>query len=237
MAVSPFSRLNLTYFFKYFSTIAYTLGASPFKLVVDETKHGGRCYRIKSWLPQKIISALLTLLACFWLIRELRLYFPGENDVRNPAIHFRFLAILLDTFLKLITMKRLWLGQQEILDLVNFIMEDKNNCPSPRHGGHATRFTSKYFAICVVLLYTTLALVNFASGSGAMTAFTSEGDHTEWSVSWWWRKMVHVGQVNFFLAEPSTIDEVLNSSEPRLEENSSVNVVLGILAAIGYYQR
>lgn len=209
---SESTSIPLTSFIKIYFDATYFLCISPFHLRLNRLQMTP-LYSATSWWLQKVACGVLTLLACLWMIREVRLSIPG--DAQNPVAHFRFVMAILNCVFKLIIIKLFWTGQGEIVKLVNFILENNLGC-DVHHGRKF--FTEKRGAFALILIYTGMAL-------GSVATWTEIYKKDLYQFELTWRGLMDAGRINIFLPQDFS------------DASDIISIGFGILAAIEFYQR
>lgn len=224
-------------FLRYFFSATFLLCLSPFRICInkaDERFSNKRpIFVIKSWFPQKIICAILTLLGCFWILRELRTSIPTKG--KNPTQHFNFVSQAFHSILKLITIKQFWCRKESILKIVQFISNVETDwiglSPVKQHSkSWRSHLLATVLPIALISLYAGIAFINWVIGPG-ISVFAVSSDNIvkdEWSIDLWWMGMIRDSRFNFFLPSPG------NS---KIAEISQFDYVLAALTSLGYLQR
>lgn len=230
---SSLENLKLTNFLRFFVDASFLIFLCPFRLrLVENEGKQMPVYIGKSWWPQGILCAIFTGLGSLWVFREVRVTLPQGTN--NPSLHFRLVANVIDSLLKLVTVKRLWLNRQDIVDAVNYMLYMKIPC-----NAHDTSESLKrrknwlpiIISISLILIYNTFSLSIFIAGSGP------KNSNMPWSVQRWWLEMVEAGRINFFLEEGKFNITSEEDQNKALANVSTLEEFLAVLAAIGYLQR
>lgn len=177
-------------FLLFFVNTAYIFCLSPFRFTFVRAENGRSFYSVKTWVPQKILCAIQAILGLSCILQAFIAATP--HDTKNPTKHFRFMALILDTLLKIHTLKELWLNQSDLANIVNSLASRENKFPRNK-----VRLTHPLIAGMIVFLYTALGISNWVSGSGLFT--DTKGQIVYWSFEKWWTCMVDSGRKYFFL--------------------------------------
>lgn len=205
---------------------AYISCVSPFTVSKNVRKGQPICFEVRRKWWQMSVCIFLTIFGSFWLISEISKSIP--KDTRNPALYFKMISSILDTALKVVTMKQLWYNQKEFADIINFAAERGHINSSTR-----ARFL-KFIATFVILFYLGKGILFWILGPGggfAPLRFTEAEIHSQrdLSIFAWWHQMVEMGKHIFFLEQ--------NPQNSSLYSWQVKEVVVGGLAAAGYFQR
>lgn len=143
-------------------------------------------------------------------------YIPGRNDWKDPVKYFLFLAFTLDTTLAVLTFKILWLNQQEILDILNFL---RNGVDVPTT---VTRLLSPILVGFLQFLYIGTGNILWLFDEKAFTAREKDGTFT-WTVAGWWHAMVDYGWGYVFHGICQEFHDCRNSRWSSLFESRFTN--------------
>lgn len=229
------SRLDLTYFLKFYLDAAYIFCLSPFRLSLIKSVDAGKnssSYKFitKTWWPQKLLCATSAFLGTLWLLQEVRGAVP-ENP-QDPRQYFNMALNLTDLGLKIVTLKKFWRNQTDFLKIANFIIGSEIR--ARRQSGipgvqKRWKHFGKIVALFAIACYTGMGFLNWGVGTGVLATFG--GGNYNWSLEWWWARMVNKGYENLFWEIPPPVN---GSSSVR---HSSADVFIGILSATGFFQR
>lgn len=185
------NAISLSNFIRVFQTFSYLFGYSPFYFSFKGTGQS-KSASAKSWLPQKIICALLSISGSVWLIAEVFPKFPktSSSEIRSihPSLYFQFFFALVSSANKILTFKHMWEGRKVCAGIVNLILKSESKELEIEAGWVSTQSSRKHpipyknrdwtlkwlprkavvFIICS--LYTGMALETFISGSGLLPA-------------------------------------------------------------------
>lgn len=214
---------NPNIFIKVYFDAAFILCLCPFRFdkcsVIGSDVH----YLMKIRVSQKLLCVVLTFLGSLHLVKELR--YDTPSDTRDPAMYFKLGCTFFDTLLKVVTMKQFWLDGNKLLNLVNFKIKNMT-APSTTWKVFGISLNVKLLGIVMTCIYIAHGAIKWIAGPAGFifTMGTRMETQTiqDWSLEWWWDSMIKIGRLNFFLDE---------------NEVYSVDVVIGVLAAMGYLQR
>lgn len=196
---------------QYFLNILYILCFCPFRLKVYHENGAVTRFKKEKWWFQSACHILLAILATLYCVKDLR--FTAWNS-RNPDQYFRIVykITILPSVVHFATC--FWTSPESFVNIVNFIINSKNNClPSPS-GKHTVTLTILFIAFAGVFV-----------GNGFVTLFVGNyGSFTGPTNISWWTIMVHEGQLEIFL----------DSREPL---NYPTEVVFGIIGITGIFYR
>lgn len=134
----------------------YALCLSPFYLKLISTPTDNGIFRsefvAKSWLPQKFICAILTILNLFWILRFLRESLPPAAN--NPSHHIEMLIIIVSSLYKCIMLKKLWTNQADFVNIGNFVL--KSDLPILHKKWLGTKIN--IIILSLMLMYTVLGV-------------------------------------------------------------------------------
>lgn len=102
---------------------SFALCLSPFYLKVHTSTDNGfkrKFVHAKSYFPQKILCAFLTILDFSWMFQYVRTSFP--KDSKNPADHINMVIAVISQLFKCVMIKKLWLNQADFIKIGNFIL-------------------------------------------------------------------------------------------------------------------
>lgn len=200
-------------FYKIYMDFSYFLLISPVRLIQD-AKSG--LYSMRTFLPQKLLSALASILSCCWIIAEMRKPIETSSKVK-AEIWFNTMLQIMMSLTKLATLKMFWWNNHDILMVVNFLVKNSGS------GAKALKPPTKrkLLVIILCLVYALMGITNWLTGRNL-------GHIRNWSVTWWWDRIVSQGCYNFFLP---------NSTCIRLSATPAWKSTLGLLSAFGFYQR
>lgn len=209
------------YFRFYFNTMFF-LCVTPFHLIQTQLKKNQPTYYITtSWLPQKILCVIQTFLGLLCDIHEFRGYIPRHKMRNDPSKYFQFSSSVIYTILKMITIKKLWLGNSDILNIVNFLTGG-NNLPAGD-----TRLLHPVLVSLVSLMYTGVGVANWLFASRAFTTAT-DGKSTVWELGGWWTAMVNTGYGMLFIGKS-------RKEHFGKQIYSGFDNFAGVLGAIGFF--
>lgn len=215
---SPQHRLHSTFLIKNFFDFAFLFCLSPFHLQLAQ-KSPTISFSMRGYWLHKVICVSLTFLSSLWLLREFRLNPTGRS--RHPSTYFKLLAYIVDTFLKVVTIKEFWMNGKDVVKLINFI---GNHIPAEKSCTlKSTKILGYFLAVCFSLL----GFVRWISGAIGLT-FTSEannnGTNEQWTLIRWWDSNVEAGRYNLFFQDFPC-------------HHHTLNTVLGVLAVLGHLHR
>lgn len=205
---------DLTNFHEISTNFAYFLLISPIRYSRD---HQTGLYSVKTFLPQKFVSALASILSYFWLVAMIRQSMPS-NSQRNAANYFAMILNIIGLLMKSATLKIYWLNSKNIVQILNFIVQNSDNLPNSQL---LSPISKKLTVIVLCLLYAFTGISNCVTGRGL-------GHIQDWSPSWWWNGVIREACYNFFLSNATCI---------TLKSSPDWNWTIGIISAIGFYQR
>lgn len=220
-------ELNLEIHLRFFINTAFYLCISPFHLIKikSDSEHQVQIYKIKSWLPQIILCIIQTLLGFLCDIYDFLKGLPRQNMKNDPAKYFQFVLNCIDAIAKMITVKKLWLDQSDILNLVNFLFHAKN-IPAGQ-----TRLTHPLFALVVSSLYAGAGIANWLFSSRAFITDDSE-KCTSWRIAGWWNAMVSTGYGTLlFIGDRKN----LTAGHYENQLHTGIDVFIGVVGAVGYF--
>lgn len=116
------SQTSYVHFFTIPLKFSYALGISPLYVKPcsdQDSKNISEQFQVATWLPQKTIYGILTLLDLIYMLGIVRGSFPRHH--KNPAEHLMFVIEVISHLYKCVTFKILWTNQSEFAELVNFI--------------------------------------------------------------------------------------------------------------------
>lgn len=205
---------------------AYILCLCPFKLSSSSQNNHPIHYVIKRKWWQIVVCLFLFLCGFFWILNEIQ-NSMSKTDPRNPTLYFKTVASLLDTALKMVTIKQLWCNQKQIVHIINY---------AANHGrvnsSKGARLLKLVSAV-LIFFYVGKGIVFWMSGprggfgSSRLLYSDSKNETDDVGISAWWHQVVIRGQQNFFL------DKNYSSASKA----NMVEVVVGGLAALGYFYR
>lgn len=184
--VQTFCVHPATRYLKVYTDFSYFLACFPFRIVRDKNLK----FTAKTWVPQKTICFLLTLLSVLWFLREIRLSIP--TDTRNPSELFGLAANMFSAAIKVVTIKTMWWNQSDLVKILNFISRNLHPVSSNQTG-----FT-KYLAVVISSAYVTLALPPLMIRG---TASFAESFNLKRHFQLWTQEMMKAAEYNFFLPE------------------------------------
>lgn len=200
----------------------YFLFCCPFRLVIAKDGH---CATTKSNIIHKCICFVYKILGLFWTIRSLQTSSLPSNS-NDPSLLLG-LALDIDTaYIKIATVRRYWRGEENLLQIANFILDPDNDLPIPQTRRSlllkAVLWISTSFA-CILL--TGMGVAHFFTGSlyYVRSSETAANSTLHWNRSCWWNRMLHDGRVIFFM-------------DPQ-PPNASIEVVAAVLATVGHLWR
>lgn len=218
--------MSLDNFLKTYFDFSYYLCLCPFRLSRTSDKSGTKSeIKIVTWFPQTIFCAVNSFLSLFWMIMQIRLNAP--TSYRNPQMYLIVVVYISEACIKLLTMKRFWLGhhRNDILDIFKLL----NNFQSKPKTGAVTFLCRRWVASLVCSLFILYFLGSFAllTGTPPMTGFKQPLSAPEGYVRYFWRQMEISPCFLFFFED---------SADPCMAgQPSAVANALGVLALLGYY--
>lgn len=220
---SKSSRYSLVVLWKIFLDFQSILLCSPFRLKVSRN---GEYASIQTCLLQKLVCGLYAFVGFFWVLRNVRHTLP--TNPKDPSLYLVMALHITVSLLKLITVKKFWLDQAKLVQIVNFILDKNNNLPFPKTESH--NILAGYFGKLVVplscSLYTGMAISHWISERFYFISPASHNHHEDipintWNFTSWWRGMVEEGRYTYFLQY----------------DNNFNDTTAGILAAVGFLWR
>lgn len=202
------------------------IGWCPFRVSLKYNAAGESFYVARSWMPQKVLCAIQTFLGLLRDIQEFLNSIPEHTDRRNPVKYFLFMSGILDSLMKYLIVKKIWLNQTDFLNVLNFMLNGRG-VPS----GKAHR-SQPIYAGFIVFFSTGMGAVNWLFSSITFTSSAADIDLTCWSIKGWWYQMSYLGWEMFFIdggRKTVTTEDLQNL------EFSGMDTFMGILGAIGYF--
>lgn len=217
---------NVEIYYKYCFNTAYCFGQCPFRFGIVTNPSEQLFYTTKCWLPQKILCVFLFAFQFLSDLQQLRETIPGHSDRKNPVKYFLFLGMALYLVQKMITIKIVWLNQQEIVDVVNFIRSGVN-MPA-----RVTRLLSPILVGLVIFLHVVPGVIAWLYDANACTTSSLDGT-VNWRLAGWWHAMVGCGWGMFFIDWDRNSVATENLHE---QDYSNMDMIMGTLGAIGRFQ-
>lgn len=151
-------------------------------------------------------------------------------------MYFKSTIIILDIFFKLLTIKQFIVNREDFLKLVSFV---GNMLPAASTTSSYGTSATKVVPMLMALVYTSLGFIRWIIGPVGFvftkdTVRGSTAASTEWTLKWWWLAMVADGRFNFFLEQER---QIIAPSTWQFSCNTAVDTILGIVTAIGFFQR
>lgn len=243
--------INFSNLFKFYFDFAYFLCLCPFRVKPKGRDYSTISFIKCSYLPQGILCVLFTSLGLLWTVRDIRNSIPKEP--KNPRSHMLMMLSLVGSLYKATTLLKFWTCQTAILKILNYL----GSCNKEYFKIRDVKFkqipksvwitTSKSLIVLLCLLYCCQAIIDLVSGSQIIeiTSTAEISGKFKDRINLWWTFMVNTGKFNLFIPEvimnqssailndhgnESTVGEVSGESTTR-------NVVFGVTAALGYFQR
>lgn len=226
---------NSVNFLKYYVDASFILCLCPFRTVrtspVRDMHDLKGTLSYLTWLPQKIICILFTILGGISVLGELRMSLPSGN--KTPYLHFHLVAEVFDSLLKVATVYQFWMRKQDILKIIE-ILEVKEKGVNPENFFNRP-WPPKTLIGAVISVYTTAAVINWIIGPGVQVyvSIVDEPTSNSWCISRWWLEMVKWGHHNFFLK--SKLSQ--NISCYTKENLTHSQIIVGALSTLGYLHR
>lgn len=180
---------------------SFFLCLSPFYLKVTTTL-GNDMPKVtvsaKSWLPQKITCALLTILDLLWMIQFVRKSFPANP--KNPSHHINMVTTLISQLFKCVMLKKLWANKKDFAKIANYILTSRIPV---LQSGWLVKF-GNVLIYSLLVMYTILGLM-YIDWVGGFTEFSVTEAARPTIGSNWWSGMVASGKHNFFLNNSTSI--------------------------------
>ncbi len=158
------SSSSPTIFYKiYFSTI-YFLLCSPFHI-----SFRGEHFVKKTWWPQKLICAFMTIISIYWILQDLGPSKYTPNAPKNPTVLFVTACKLINAVGLLATLKLIWCNQEKFILILNHLGKKFGNCIQSQNSKRYNLeciFSAKLLVPCTCGLYTGIALFDALAGRG-----------------------------------------------------------------------
>lgn len=193
--------------------VSYVLGISPFYLKQKRNQaaqHLVQEFEVATWLPQKIICAVLTLLNLEIMLGTLMRFLPKHH--KNPAQHIMFLVVFNSSLYKCWMFKTLWRNQSEFAELANFIC------------GSQLPLLKQWKWLPFKVLIILVMGFNIFMSIGFMNLFHGKVADAQPNLMEWWQKNIQ----NFLLE---------SASNTTRENSYHGNLVIGICGVIAYVYR
>lgn len=190
---------------KLFFDILYFQFCSPFRLTFDRNQETCRIVA-SSWLPQKFICGVVTLTAIISIAGETRNALPTNS--KNSRMSLEFCSVFAYALAKFILIKKLWFGQRELVELINYFLKRGNKLLT-HDSNWVTNILTKKYGLAMVILESscTLAIaIKIWLQSGILALATGCDAFTVAGVS----RFVEWGKYILFLnSRPTGISEVI----------------------------
>lgn len=245
--------LELTNYLKIYYDCVYFLCLCPFRVVktCDPVPRSIEIPKIskfksKSWLPQKICCAIITLLGFPWLIRDFRLSIPKRSTestsifMKDPTIYFGIMLNIVGTFLRLAVTRVFWRKSEEVSEILNFLVEisDKNLEDKSRTVHFEKQnFVQKLRKVVIILIcfiYTANGTINWLQGRALSLICYGGSLISKWDGKWWWAAIVEASKYSLFM-ETNTTDVCAVENQDQLRQPT--DIALGIFGSLGFYYK
>lgn len=219
-------------FLKIYFDAAYVFCLCPYRLRRD--KPGSRTTYIRaSWWPQKVLCAAFTFSGIPWFFLFFRMFLT-TSTTKDASTYFKIVGTLLDTFLKLVTLKQFWMNGSSVVEIVNKVAGQEKKRP------RNNEIYIKIVTFALIFVYVGVSVYFWANSAPnppfKATRHVSIADTDEynppggWSANGWWISMIETGKFNFFI-------ERKNATTNLDEGNFQVEILLGIFTAVGFLQK
>lgn len=198
---------------------SFALCLSPFYLSLKTARpHNISEPSIKSWLPQKILCGVLTILDVLWMLGMIRRAVPTKP--KDPSQHVATIMSVIRQLYKCLIFKKLWANQTEFLSLSNFLLA--SNVPILPE----IKWIPTKVAVNLLMIgYTALGLgyVDWVHDTGSIQN----------NLLHWWKGKVADGRFNFFL-----MTEIMPMEESLAQDHKNfADVLIGLCSVAGYIHR
>lgn len=215
----------------YFRTVVNTYFCfltCPFRLGLRSLGSRNSFYIAKSYLPHKVMCAIILLLGLLNDIQSFLNVIPQEKDRKNPAKYFFFVTVTLGQIHRISSMWQLWFRQQTFVNVLNLNLNDDIKNVSLR------KLSLKYSILFPALVFMFVGMGLSSSLFAAQAFIPTTEKSTHWSFATWWNAMVQNGWKMFFMSGDKT-----NLTTPIVEKQaySGIDIFMGLLGTLGYYMR
>lgn len=116
----------LTDYWQIFFASQYILFCCPFCIIKSPPGSSTSCsFRAAGWLPQKILCAIFTVTNLLWMQYYAQRKIP--KNMSDPSEYLNLMSQVNIVVLKLFVLRIYWLGQNDILKLLNFLADTRKN--------------------------------------------------------------------------------------------------------------
>lgn len=196
--------------------VTYFLLLSPFrfskgKIGNHKSSFNSELIITRSWF-QTALCGLLTVLDFIWMVFSIRICVPFDN-ANNPQAYFNLFGIVISQIGKCIMIKRLWFDSERFLSVVNHTCENFKPIESTKRNVYIMAL------ICCATVVSFTNIFRIQAGSKRISQ--------NFSFHGWWSDLVMQGRKVYFL-------DTIQASNLT---DSSLEVVVGILTALGFLHR
>lgn len=206
---------------------SYVLCLSPFRLARKSKSLSQPKFSIRTNIFQKTLCFITTFLGSFWIVRDLRVSFQSNDELKNPSLYFRTMFSILSAAMKIVTVFSLWGKSQDYLSLVEFLGNQpyftapralKSQSLQLQKHRQVAWFIRKpaVVIICVTYLVIVASSCTFGLGLGASTEQVLRD----------WKKYIVHGMKYCLLLE-----------QHQFSRGSFPETIFFVCGAIGYLQR
>lgn len=160
-------------------------------------------------------------------IRELLKSIPGYKDKGNPV---KYLLCMIESLFgaqKYITIYNLWFRQEDILNILNFLL-NANYLPPEKIQLLSHRFLAGF----MIFVYAGMGAFNLIFISRSFTLLNDKANITKWSSTEWWNGMIGYGRQMFFQKGGRN-----NGTNGSFGSYADSDYLFGFLGIFGNWQR
>lgn len=198
---------ELTNFLKVSIDVSYFICISPHRLIETPDFQNLKHFKVKSWLPQKLLCGLFISLDLLWIIWELRKSIP-HNDM-DPAEYFLFAYFALNGIFLILAWKFLWFSfSKDILPILNSLVNyeaTNKNLFNQAQGAFIPR-RNRVYLICVGRVV--IALLLGLSGM-SLVPLELDQDNQDYQLNYgeqWLKQLLQTSRIVFFIQNGTTVD-------------------------------
>lgn len=210
-------QASLSEYWKIFFAFRYAFLCCPFhmKRTGSSTSSSLSSFKAKQWLPQKILWVILATANIVWMQHYARKSIP--RNLKNPSEYLKMMSEINITILKLLLLRVYWIGQQDFVNIVNFLSQNNRvfSCKIPFVGR-----PGKVLFFCWCSIYPLLMSIEW---------ILSAKDKEKNGISWLARQG-NIGRKAFFL-------ETVTSEIPLNQTMSPIQIIGSILISVSQFNQ